>query len=1003
MAEEPVSAPRGERRLLVLLFSDLVGSTELSQMIDPEDYADLLLEYQKVSRRIVLTNGGGIANYPGDGILAQFGYPIAHEDDADRSVQTGLDICRAVDLINKRNSSHLPMPIAVRVGIHAGLTVIVNPQDEERRDLALFGDAPNIASRVQSAAQPGQVLVSDEVIGLLRQEVNITEFGSPEMKGVERPIRLNLVVGAPATRTRDVRSPLIGRDAELTALRTLWAEARRGKGGGAVIVGSPGIGKSRLLTELSREVSPRSWVDLNASEMGSDSAFAGLVQLLNRTLSPTPSPEALGRAEALRDFLSLHPSPDIAVEPLLGLVLGEAPPTLQSSENAYHAIMELALHVVLVSTTEMGHAVVAIEDFHWLDPSSRAFVDRLVSAAESMFLLVVITSRPEGIDRTLDGGVNSAPVISLEPMSTAEITEVVRSNAGPGLEPSAFVAIAERAEGIPLFAEVLARNSEIRSADNLPVLLRASLLARLDRAPGRRSVAQLAAVIGTRVESELIRVATESTLESTETALDDLTLCGVLARGSRKGEHRFRHALVRDAVDSSLLRRDRQRLHLQVARALEAIGIDADHPPELLAYHLAQGGEPAQAAEQYAEAALEAARRGAYRESKHLSEIGLGLVRDQPESSALMPIELDLTMMLGNATNVVDGFGAPGLHALWKRAEELCVATDNAVEQSSAMNGQAVASMFAGDARMAVAEARRIISFGQSREDRNALVRGYSTLALQSIFLGDIDVILDSALEVLQRYRPSDFFDLTYGFGTDHGVIAHCAAAAAATYAGQGSLVRQHIDDAIALSRTLHSPTSLCLALASSGLAEILWDALGASRGHLEEAVALARTHDLSYFENLSGLFLAAVDALEGKPEAAERAQSAVTALITGGSGLATSVGWWLTALTQELAGEVASAVGTAQSALTETLASGEHAFDPELHRISIRGRSQLDQLSSDDAVRLAVGVAEEALARGAPLLAQRVLQDRSDQEQADPRCRALLSQLHPMIEPLVC
>ena len=145
-------------------------------------------------------------------------------------------------------------------------------------------------------------------------------------------------------------------------------------------------------------MSPQSWVDLDASEMGSDSAFAGLVQLVNRTLSPTPSPEAFGRAEALRDFLSHHPSPDIAVEPLLGLVLGEAPPTLQSSENAYHAIMELALHVVLVSTTEMGHAVIAIEDFHWLDPSSRAFVDRLVGAAESMFLLVVITSRPEGID-----------------------------------------------------------------------------------------------------------------------------------------------------------------------------------------------------------------------------------------------------------------------------------------------------------------------------------------------------------------------------------------------------------------------------------------------------------------------------------------------------------------------------------------------------------------------------------------------------------------------------
>jgi hypothetical protein len=541
---------------------------------------------------------------------------------------------------------------------------------------------------------------------------------------------------------------------------------------------------------------------------------------------------------------------------------------------------------------------------------------------------------------------------------------------------------------------------EGNSTDDLPVLLRSSLLARLDRAPGRRSVAQLASVMGTRVEWEVLCAATASTLEATEAALDDLTQCGVLSPGPRRGEHRFRHALVRDAIDSSLLRRDRQRLHLAVARALEDIGVDADHPPEVLAHHLAEGGEPVAAAHRFATSALEAARRGAYKESKSLSETGLGLLSgvDDPD---LLALELELTMTLGNAINVVDGYGTPGLHALWKRAEELCVATDNAFEQSSAMNGQAVASMFAGNARMAVAEARRIISFGERRDDREALVRGYSTLSLQSAFLGDVEITMDSAQAVIRRYQPSDFFDLTYGFGTDHGVISHCAAALVSTFAGKGPLAREHGDAAVRLSRQLNSPTSLCLALVSVGLAEILWGATDASRAWLNEAISLATSHGLAYYLGLAEMFAGGADALEGRAQAEERVLTAVTALLTGGNGLGTSLGWWMTALAQESAGHVEAAVGTAEAALAETQTSGEQGFDPELHRIALRGRIVLGQQSSDEILRQAIGLADEAHGRGATLLALRLLRDRSMAELADPRCRALLRQLEALVEPI--
>jgi len=981
-----------------VLFSDLVGSTELSQSLDPEDYAELVLAYQERGRQIVTGYGGMIASYLGDGLLAQFGYPIAHEDDADRAIQAGLQLCRSVKLVADELEVNSTLPLQVRVAVHAGITVVGRMGDDERSDLSLFGDTANIASRVQSLAGANELLITEDVAALLRHDFDLSDRGAPELKGVLRSLRLYAVQG-PSARQGAASTQLIDRTEPLRRLRRRWNQARAGSGGGVVVLGPAGVGKSRLVAALASDVPTEHWLEVRGSELASDSAFSVLLQLVERALELPPLAQSGGRVDRLIEFVAAHRVPTVSIDPLAALIAGEPMSSTQSSESAFHAVVELALLVVLDRVADLGHAVVVIDDFHWVDPSSQALISHLLQAAWTRPLLLVLVARPEGFDLDDDPPFNLADAVVLDPLLPADVRQLVVEVATLELGDALTEAIISRAEGIPLFAEELTRGAEDRLGNELPPTLQASLLARLDRTPELRDVAQMASTVGTRVPWDVLSTATGKDLAATRSALDRLVASGVLVPEGRLKAHAFRHALVRDAVYSSMVRSDRRRAHRSVADALERLGPSTERPAEVLAHHLAEGGDGIAAARQFAAAALVAARNGACEECRTLCERGLELLSSSANRSAVEPIELQLTMTLGNAVNAVDGYGATGQLERWERAEELCQSTGNERERSSAMNGQAITAMFRGDSRRAVAEARRIIALGESNGDRIALLRGHSTLALESVFLGDVATARTSAETAISLYVEDDYFDVTYGFGTDHGVIVRTTASVAATLAGKRSKSLVHSGEGIALARRLDSPISLCLALTMTGMNRILFYEARLSRPFLDEAEEVAEVYGFGFYRDLARLMRAGAAALDGDPGSQSQAERAVADLLGADNRFGSSVALWLLALAQEAAGNQAQAGGTAEGALQMNQSSGEHALDAELVRMAVRTGLALGSIGPDDAALRLAAATTEAARRGIYLLALRAQGDVLELLPEDEVAMAHFAELQSQVE----
>jgi hypothetical protein len=407
-----------------------------------------------------------------------------------------------------------------------------------------------------------------------------------------------------------------------------------------------------------------------------------------------------------------------------------------------------------------------------------------------------------------------------------------------------------------------------------------------------------------------------------------------------------------------------------VADALNSLGVSLDRPAEMLAHHLAEAGDAAGAAARYAEAALAAARKGANEEALVLCQQGLDLLGDDPA------LELELTMTLGNVVNATRGYGAPGQLELWVRAERLCVETGNRREQSSAMNGQAIAAMFAGNSANALREAARIIEFGQAAGDRCALLRGHSTLGLQSVFMGDVRTALASALEAISLYREGDYFDVTYGFGTDHGVICHVTASLASMLAGRRSDGRHHAVAAIALAERLDSPISRCLALVIAGFVQQLDGAPVEGVATLRDAQKVAEAYGLPFYASTAQLLGAGSAAVTGDVTAEASALPAAAALIEAGGGVGSSAGWLSAALAQEAAGHRAEAHGTAELALAAIAASSEHVLDSELHRVAVRNGLALGLVEPAAARDRLAEAAAQAAGQGMYLMAMRAQAD---------------------------
>jgi class 3 adenylate cyclase/tetratricopeptide (TPR) repeat protein len=652
----------GERRQLTVMFCDLVGSTPLSEQFDPEELRDLIRAYQHTCSAVIARFNGRIAKYLGDGLLAYFGYPHAHEDDAQRAVRAALGIVGAMHTLNAEHGRHpLPNPppyqtmgevtvkavsLNVRLGIHTGLVVVGEMGGGEFRERdAIVGDTPNTASRLQELAEPDSVVISGATYQLVRGLFDCEALGACALKGLSTPVQVYRVLRETEAQSRfDVAmrtglTPLIGREHESGILAERWERARSGEGQLLLLSGEPGIGKSRLVQAFKERTAaePITWLECHCSPYSQNSAHHPIIDLLQRLLEFEGSDDSAVKLSKLECGLKKYDLPVADYLPLLAslfsLSVPEEYPRLTLTLEAQKEKTHVAIQSWLLRIAEREGLVLLTEDLHWADPSTLELLGPLLDQVPAARLLLILTYRPEFAPPWPNRSHFVTIAVSRLPRVQAEV--VVRNvSAGKPLPPEVLDQIIRKTDGVPLFIEELTKtvleSGLLRERDGryeltgplpplaIPSTLHDSLTARLDRLGTVREVAQLAATIGRDFSYELLREIyplSDTDLSNAMTALIDAEV--LYQRGLMPQAHYFfKHALIRDAAYESLLKSRRQQIHARIARVLEErFPETVETQPELVAHHYTEGGLPMQAIPYWQRAGEQAVQRSAFLES----------------------------------------------------------------------------------------------------------------------------------------------------------------------------------------------------------------------------------------------------------------------------------------------------------------------------------------------------------------------------------------------------
>ena len=670
-ALSPATAPRdAERRQLTVLFCDMVGSTALSARMDPEDLHEVIRRYQEACAEVIGRFDGYIGHYVGDGILVYFGFPRAHEDDPRRAVQAGLEMVEAVQALN----AELALPgadIAVRIGISTGLVVAGDIGAGEFRDeMAVVGETPNLAARLQEVAQPGTVVVAESTRRLVEGLFVFDELGPRSVRGIERPMpvyRAREPSGAPsrfeATAIRGL-TPLVGREEELNLLLSRWSDALAGEGQVVLLTGEPGIGKSRLIQAFRDHVRSDAVTVLRyfCSPFYVHSALHPVLDQLERAanLKKSDSPEV--KLDKLEALLS-HGTDRVAraaalLAPLLSIPTGERYPDLDIAPERKKA---LALEALLEQLAGLAAqpVLIILEDAHWIDPTSAELFQLIIERIQGMPVMAVIAYRT-GFTPPWTGflHVTSLSLAHLSHRQAAALVEKVAR--GRKLPPEVMEHIVTRTDGVPLYAEELTKTllgsgalelvgDSFRLTKPLPSIaipesLQDSLMARLDRLSDVKDVAHLAAALGRVFHHDLL-VAVSALDEATLAhALEQLVDAELIYRRGTPPDaiYEFKHALVQDAAYNSLLRSRRLQFHKRIADTLEAkFPETVASKPELLAHHFREAGLPAKAFAYAMRAGEAAAARYAPIEARARFQEALDLAHSlpPPENTARAQIE----------------------------------------------------------------------------------------------------------------------------------------------------------------------------------------------------------------------------------------------------------------------------------------------------------------------------------------------------------------------------
>jgi class 3 adenylate cyclase/tetratricopeptide (TPR) repeat protein len=1003
-ASAPVSASTGEptevvgeRRHLTVLFCDLVGSTAIAGRLDPEQWRETVAGYHRAAAEAITRFEGHVAKYLGDGVMAYFGWPAAHDNDAERAARAGLAI---LDAITKLNQQPGHAQLSARVGIDSGTVVI---DKGTRNEAEVFGDVPNIAARVQTIAQPGTVAITDATHRLVSGLFVVEDCGARELKGIERPLQLYRVVRPsgmrgrfPAMAAMRGMTPFVGREDELRSLLNRWERVREGEGQVVTIIGEGGIGKSRLVQRFREELAaaPYTWLECATAPFFQNTPFYAVADMMQQSFHWEASHTVDQRLASLEASLVLAGlDPDEAVPliaPLLELPVGTRYPPLSMALDQQRKRLLATLVGWTFGAAKAQPLVIATEDLHWADPSTLELTQLVVEQGAHARLLLLYTARPEF----------RAPwpmrahhtQINLNRLTTRNVrTMVAQVAAKIALSDETVATVVARTGGVPLFVEELTRavleSGEVKlSGREIPATLHDSLMARLDRLGPAKEVIQVGAVIGSEFSYGLLHAVHpigEADLQAALRSLGDAELLYV--RGiAPDATYQFKHALIRDAAYGALLKSRRKELHLMVARTIdEKFPTLKEAHPEVLARHWTEAGETDSAVTEWSRAGQRAVEKRAFIEGEQQYRTALANLQSLPESADRGTRELTLQVALGNVMSATRGWSAVETAEVYAQARLLAERGGDA-ESLQVFNGLRTAAVTRGELRSALALGEQMLEIARVIDTPTAFITAHQAHGNTQYYLGDLVGARHNLQSAVALWRVGGF----------RGALTNLVEVSGLVWSGLNEWMLgcpdsalKLVDEGISLAHRQNNPFGLAVALSIGGHVPSFRGEYKRVVDASEEALRIGIESGLRLTNAISKIRGAWALAHMGETaDTINRIQMVLTEFNAMKFHVARSLYLCLLAEVQALVGEVDGALVTVEQALQAN--PDELFYRPEALRL--RGELRLKQDDTEsaeadfrDAIALAQSMSAKAWELRATTSLAHLLRDTGHRDEA--------------------
>jgi predicted ATPase/class 3 adenylate cyclase len=964
---QPAPRDSAERRQLTVMFCDLVGSSALSNFLDLEDLRAVIGAYHACIAEVIARNEGVIARYMGDGVLAYFGYPQAHEDDAEQATRAGLALVDAVANLQ----TDIGTELQVRVGIATGMVVVGDLTGEgAAKEQAVIGDTPNLAARLQTFAEPGTVLISESTHRLTEGHFEYRNLGPVALKGWAEPVPVWQVLGTSGVESRfeaqhkTPLTPLIGRDEEIEMLLRRWRHAAQAEGCVVLLTGQPGIGKSHIAQALQERLQAEPHIRLRyfCSAHHTNSALYPFIGQLERAARFERSDAPVEKFAKLEALLAQSRSDADYTLPLLASLLSLPPsdryrlPDLSPQKRKEMTLA--ALLAQLNGLAAQRPVFVLFEDVHWADPTSLELLTLVLERVARLRVLLLITARPE-FTQPWPGHAH-VTTISLTRLSRHDGAELIdRVTAGKTLPEEVVNQILARTDGVLLFVEELTKtvletglleeqeghyvlNRPLPSMA-IPTTLHASLMARLDRLAPVREVAQIGAVVGREFSYELLNTVAGLPKERLEEALAQLVRSElVFCRGEvPQAVYTFKHALVRDAAYSGLLKSRRAGLHATIADAFERRFPEiVEAQPETLAHHLTEAGLIEKAADYWLQASKKAALRSANLEAIAHAQRGIEALRQLPDGAGKDRLELDFHLALGPCLIATQGPASNKAMATFARARELCERLGDPPEHLRVMFWLTTASVIRGELPLAQEMIVALLQLTEARGDRPALLNAMRGQAMIRLFMGHASAareLLERAVEAFNASSEEERL-AARAAGQDAGVADLALMSWSVWLLGHADTAITRIVAAIQRADAIDHPHSQAYACYYASVLHALRGEFSNAHGFAERCLTLSEEHGFRQWRGLAHAIRGiCVTFLNPSPSALEEVRGAFDEYGGAGYQLGITALYVLLCPALLFSHNCEAALEMIEQGLATTSRNSERVFEAELYRLKAR------------------------------------------------------------------